>query len=163
MITYTEKGPGLHDAIRNAGHWIKQENGFWLSDNDTAVQSIIDGYSLVDVQTYVNNQVLVLAKKKFDAAIAGISSGEMSGWPILRQEANAYNASKNTADCPSIAQEANDRGITVDALVAKIVANSNYFNNLRASISGTSGKHRDAIKALMTIDAVLAYDYTLGW
>jgi hypothetical protein len=44
MITYTEKGSGLHDAIRKAGHWLREENGVWLSSNDADVQAIIDGY-----------------------------------------------------------------------------------------------------------------------
>lgn len=48
-ITYTEKGPGLHLAVRAAGHWLRQENGAWQSSNDVAVQAIIDSY---DPMTY---------------------------------------------------------------------------------------------------------------
>ena len=44
MIQYTEKGPGLHSAIAQAGHWLRQENGVWISSDDAAVQAIIDGY-----------------------------------------------------------------------------------------------------------------------
>lgn len=44
MIQYTEKGVGLHQAIRAAGHWLREENGQWVSSNDAAVQAIIDGY-----------------------------------------------------------------------------------------------------------------------
>jgi hypothetical protein len=44
MISYNEKGSGLHEAIRKAGHWLREENGVWISSNDTAVQAIIDGY-----------------------------------------------------------------------------------------------------------------------
>ena len=43
-ITYTEKGQGLHLAIRKAGHWLREENGVWVSSNDTAVQAIIDSF-----------------------------------------------------------------------------------------------------------------------
>ena len=42
MIQYTEKGYGLHNAIRAAGHWLREENGAWVSSNDEAVQAIID-------------------------------------------------------------------------------------------------------------------------
>ncbi len=44
-ITYVEKGVGLHDAVRAAGHWLAQVNGVWQSSNDAAVQSIIDSYN----------------------------------------------------------------------------------------------------------------------
>lgn len=45
MINYTEKGAGLHDAIREAGHWLREENGVWVASNDGAVQAIIDAYN----------------------------------------------------------------------------------------------------------------------
>lgn len=44
MITYTEKGPGLHAAIRQAGHSLRQENGAWIASDATAVQAIIDAF-----------------------------------------------------------------------------------------------------------------------
>lgn len=43
-INYTEKGTGLHEAIRDAGHALVEENGIWLADDALAVQAIIDGY-----------------------------------------------------------------------------------------------------------------------
>lgn len=43
-ITYTEKGFGLHEAVRAAGHRLEQVNGQWLADDAAAVQAIIDGY-----------------------------------------------------------------------------------------------------------------------
>lgn len=44
MINYVEKGIGLHDAIRNAGHWLIERNNVWISSNDDAVQAIINAY-----------------------------------------------------------------------------------------------------------------------
>lgn len=44
MINYIEKGPWLHIAISEAGHWLKQLNGVWVSDDDVAVQAIIDAF-----------------------------------------------------------------------------------------------------------------------
>ncbi len=43
-ISYTEKGAALHEAIRAAGHYLRQENGVWISSNDAAVQAIIDNF-----------------------------------------------------------------------------------------------------------------------
>ena len=44
MITYTEKGYGLHAAIRDAGFFLKKRDGVWISSDDVAVQAIIDNY-----------------------------------------------------------------------------------------------------------------------
>lgn len=44
MINYTEKGAGLHAAIVAAGHVLVQRNGVWESDDDAAVQAIVDAY-----------------------------------------------------------------------------------------------------------------------
>lgn len=45
MITYTEKGKWMHDAISDAGHSLHQvENGDWISSNDIAVQAIVDSF-----------------------------------------------------------------------------------------------------------------------
>lgn len=51
-INYLEKGAQLHAAIRAAGHWLREENGAWVSSNDEAVQAIIDAYDpLPDYKT----------------------------------------------------------------------------------------------------------------
>jgi len=44
MIRYTEKGYDLHEAIAAAGHRLVQVDGEWVSDDDTAVQAIIDSF-----------------------------------------------------------------------------------------------------------------------
>ena len=44
MITYTEKGARLHTLVQDSGHFLKQVDGVWVSDDDTAVQTIIDAY-----------------------------------------------------------------------------------------------------------------------
>lgn len=46
-IRYTEKGSRLHEAIRAAGHWLREENGEWVSSDDAAVQAIIDSFDPV--------------------------------------------------------------------------------------------------------------------
>lgn len=52
MINYTEKGRHLHEAIRKAGHWLREENGQWVSSDDVAVQAIINAYDpLPDYKT----------------------------------------------------------------------------------------------------------------
>ena len=45
MITYTEKGAHLHTLVQDSGHFVKQVDGVWVSDDDVAVQAIIDAYN----------------------------------------------------------------------------------------------------------------------
>lgn len=44
MISYTEKGAGLHAAIGAAGHSLWCADGEWMSSDDAAVQALIDGF-----------------------------------------------------------------------------------------------------------------------
>lgn len=43
-ITYTEKGLWLHDYIVEQGHWLRQVDGVWVSDDDVAVQALIEEF-----------------------------------------------------------------------------------------------------------------------
>lgn len=43
-INYIEKGIGLHKEIFRQGYKLYELNGEWISNNDIAVQGIIDNY-----------------------------------------------------------------------------------------------------------------------
>lgn len=162
-ITYTEKGLGMHAAVAQAGHWIKQVNGQWMADDAAAVQAIIDGYSLAQAIGHRQTECLAIAKGLRDKAISGVSAGEMAGWPIKLAEARAFAADPVGANTPMLAAEAAARGVTVAELVSKVGGNSTRFAALEAAIGGTDGRHRDALARLTTFDAVAAYDLTAGW
>lgn len=162
MIVYIEKGAGLHKAIEAAGHTMVQCDRVWVSSDDVAVQAIIDGYTIAQAQTAKCAEVIALATSKFDKAIESYSRGELSRWPTLRDEADAY-AANPAAAVPRISSEAAVRGITVDALAAKVRSNAVQFDGLGDQIAGTSGKHRDAIGVLIDFASVAAYDFSTGW
>ena len=160
-IYYTEKGAGLHEAIRAAGHWIAQHDGQWVSSNDQAVQAIIDGYTLAQAKAAKCGEVLALAKALRDRAISAVSAGEMASWPIKRAEAAAFH--EGGTDCPFLTAEATQRGISLEALVAKVDANAARFQALEAAIGGADGKHRDNIMALSSFAEVADYSFANGW
>lgn len=162
-VIYTEKGAGLHDAVRSAGHMLIQRDGHWLADDAAAVQAIIDGYALAQAIAHRQAECLAIAKGLRDKAIAGISPGEMAGWPIKLAEARAYSADPSTAQTPMLSAEAAARGVTVAELVGKVGGNSARFAALEAAIGGTDGRHRDALSALTTFEDLAAYDLTVGW
>ena len=161
MIDYIEKGPGLHRAIRDAGHWLEQRDGVWISSDDIAVQAIIDWYTLDQAKTARRGEVSAVARRKYDLITSGISAAEMAGWPILLSEALAYRASGAVG--AAIQAEADIRGIAVADLVTKIEGNAAQFQAARAAIAGTDGRKRDEIDALTTFEAVAGYDIHEGW
>lgn len=160
-VQYTEKGYQVHSKIQAAGHWLRQENGVWISSNDVAVQSIIDSYTINDLKTTKKNDILAYAKKLRDKAISAISPGEMASWPIKLSEASAFAA--GSTNTPMLSAEAAIRGITVGEMVAKVGGNAANFSTLEAQIGGTDGRHRDNLDKLLTFEEILAYDFSTGW
>lgn len=93
---------------------------------------------------------------KFAAAkrisMAGVPSPEYGSWPLKLAEAEAGGG-------PMLEMEAAARGITLEALIAKVLANAASYAQLEATIAGTAGKHRDAINALQTKEELINYDW----
>lgn len=161
-ITYEAKGNGMHEAISAAGHWLHQVDGAWIASNDGAVQAIIDAYSIEHARVRKYAAVSMHAKNSRDLITASIAAGEMAAWPIKRAEAEQY-ASGSTADCPTLSAEALARGISLEALVAKVLANAARFVAAEVAIGGADGRHRDAIATLDSFEAIAAYDFSTGW
>lgn len=159
MINYTEKGHGLHEAVRAAGHALRQENNAWTSSNDVAVQAIIDAYTLADAQAAVSDEIDAEAKKIRDRAMKGISPSEMAAWATKYQEAKALQAGGPAADAVNLKAEADFRGVSLANLATKVIQKFNQTANREAKIAGFAGKHKDAVKALTSFAAVLAYDW----
>lgn len=163
MINYIEKGAGLHAALRAAGLHLRDENGTWIADDEAAVQAIIDAFSVADAAAYVCQDIEAEAKRLRDKAIKAISPGEMAGWPIKLAEAAKFSVSGDPADAPLLAAESAARGIDLPAMMVKVQSNAGGFAALEAQIGGTSGRHRDAVRALDTFEAIAAYDWSAGW
>jgi hypothetical protein len=163
MITYREKGGGLHGAIAAAGHWLREEDGVWISSDDAAVQAIIDGYPLAACQAEICAAIDAHAAARRDAATAGVSASEMASWPVKRAEALAHAADPMAGAAPVLAVEAAARGVPLDAVVARVLANAQALATLEATIAGVAGRHKDAVRATQSFAAALAYDWSTGW
>lgn len=163
MIDLKNKGAfaGLFAAIAAAGHACIIRNGQPVSSDDVAVQAIIDGYTLDDARSEIAARIDAMAKDKRDRVVASISPAEMASWSIKRAEAAAYDGTDTSA--PFLAAEAAARGVPTAVLVEKVIQKGAMLSSLEAAISGTSGRHGDAVKALGTFEAIAAYDYSTGW
>lgn len=98
----------------------------------------------------------LVASSLRDKATAGTSPAEMSSWPLKLAAANAGGG-------PMLQLEAQFRGITEAALIALVLDSAAQLSQLEAMIAGVSGRHRDAINALTTIEEVCGYDMRAGW
>ncbi len=163
MITYINKGPGLSEAIVRAGHWLMLGSHGWESSNDSAVQAIIDAYTLDQAKAYRCAEVLAKSRELRDQVTATVAPGEMASWPIKRDEALDYGKVGELASCPALRAEANARQITLAQLVAKVNVNAARFMAAEAAIGGTDGRHRDAINAMTSFEAVATYDIDANW
>lgn len=153
----------LQERIRYAGHWLAEVDGVWQADSADAVQAIIDSFTPAELADAVCAQIEALATAKRNAVVAPFSPGEMSSWPIKLTEARQFGVSGNPADAQFLAREAAKRGISLQQLVDKVIANAAQLSAIEAYIAGINGMHRDAVRALLTHEQVLAYDYTAGW
>ncbi|MEX5744658.1 hypothetical protein [Massilia sp. X63] len=120
-------------------------------------------FSLDDAKSYKCELVERHAKTLRDRLTSNLSKGELSSWPIKREEARQWEMLREQGECAILRAEAFERGISMDEMVAKVKGNAALFGNLEAGIAGVSGRHRDAIRALPDFDAVADYDFSAGW
>lgn len=160
MITYTEKGHGLHAAITNAGHWLIQEDGVWKSSDDAAVQQIIDSFDpLPQVQAAM-----------WEAIQAERESRKLAGLPL--------NGKRFHSDADSRIQQlglvmlgnnipAGLQWKTMDGSFVEMtptLAQQIFVGTAQrdTAIFAAAEAHRTAMLALPWPDAA-QYDYSQGW
>lgn len=135
--------------------------------NDEAVPRTLEG-ATAEKLAAINTYAADLRRTVRQASQPYATDEEMSTWSMKRAEALAYRAFLNPADAPTLAVEAQVRGVTLDEIVDRVSANAAYLTNMEAVISGNAGRHRDAVNALAadpaaTVEQIDGYDFTIGW
>jgi hypothetical protein len=153
MITYTEKGIDLHDAIERAGYTLAEWSDGWRAtrkddgssgaDVDAAVQSIIDGYTLSDAVRPVVAKVKALAYAKI---IAFLPEWKQSNCNARLNELNEARFSRPLTESEQ----------------AEVEAMRALWNRAKA-IRAASDVHEANLAALATFAAVQQYDITSNW
>lgn len=126
------------------------QDGQFVNGPDTVFET------LAEAQADRSAVVDMVAASLRNQATAGTSPAEMSSWPLKLAAANAGGG-------PMLALEAQCRGITEAELIALVLGSAAQLSQLEAVIAGVSGKHRDAIAAMTTIEEVCAYDMRADW
>lgn len=104
-----------------------------------------------------------IARQKRDMVVAGISPAEMASWPIKRAEALAYQSTGAESAAPSLALEAQARGVAIADLAGKVLAKAAQLAALEAGIAGRCGAIQDAAAAAQSDAELLAIDLEAGW
>ena len=102
------------------------------------------------------------AVKKIDDILAGMAAKGADRFLVVT-DAIAYQASNNTADAPSIALEAQARGVSLAVLADKVLAKATQLAALEAAIAGRCGAIHDAAAAAQSEAELLAIDLEAGW
>jgi hypothetical protein len=153
MITYIEKGYGLQLAITQAGHWLHRENGVWVSDNDVAVQAIINGYNPLPYEQQVAiSQINAAVQAKLAKVVSAYPDLEVSTWPQQMAEAEAFTANAS-ASTPMLSAIAAASGQTVASLASTVLGKAAAYT----VASGTPVGQRQ----LYTAQVMAATDWAL--
>lgn len=151
MINYIEKGSDLHKRITEAGHWLIQRDGVWVSDDDTAVQTIIDAYDpLPPARAEAIGRVKQSAANKY-GEYASAAPGKDAVYAAKQLEAQQHAI--NAAIGPYMQARINKTGETAAAIAAEWSAKSTAWNALAAQI--------DAIQDNATAQINTATDWTV--
>ena len=98
-------------------------------------------------------QVLAASDAAMAALSASYSEHEKLSWPKQEAEAKALQADPE-ASAPLLRGIAATRGIALEALMAKVLANVKAYESASAFILGTQQKYEDEIAAATTIEGV---------
>jgi len=138
MISYIEKGIGLHEEIARQGHRLENRDGTWISDNDAAVQAIIDSYDPLPYEKQQAHSAIDEAAGRARARYITVAPGQESTYQLKREQAQAYKNAGYTGAVPALVQaEADATGSTPQQAADNILAVAAQWETLAAQIEKT--------------------------
>jgi hypothetical protein len=96
VINYVEKY-GLQKAITDAGHWLVRIDDVWTSDDDVAVQAIIDGYN--PLPAYKQRKIDAIKQDGLNE-IAKVFPA-LNSYAMVQLEAERWQSLVNAAKSPT--------------------------------------------------------------
>lgn len=90
-----------------------------------------------------------------DAIRAGYAPDEIQSWPQQQAQAEAY-AADNNAVVPLLTAMAKARGVAVDVLASRIIANAATYSAAYGQALGIKQARQDALDAALTIAQIEA-------
>jgi hypothetical protein len=161
MIHYIEKGAGLHQAVQKAGHWLRQENGTWVSSNDAAVQAIIDAYDPLPEAKAAKWEAIKVERDKRKNAGFLVQGNRFHSDPDSRIQ--QLGLVMMGAGVPAGLQWKTIGGSFVTMTPA--LAQSIFTATAQAdsAIFAAAETHRATVDAMTDLAAIVGYDFSGGW
>ena len=150
MISYIEKGVGLHLAISKQGYSLSKIDGVWVSSNDTEVQAIIDSYNpLPEVQKEHIDRVNVKAGEARVKHVTNIPFQE-AAYQGKEADVRKYKADGYPADLtlyPFTAAEADATGLSPRISADKVIVQADQWLVLSSEVERLRRKASVLIEA----------------
>ena len=150
-INYIEKGKYLHQAIGEAGYTLIQIDGVLFSDNDDAVQAIIDSFNPLPLlqKEYIDlvNKVAGETRIKY---VTNVPFQE-AAYQMKEADTRRYKADGYPSDLtlyPFTAFEADATGLTPTQAADLVIAQADQWVLLSAMIEGLRRKATVSIEAV---------------
>lgn len=161
MIAYTEKGSGLHSAISKAGHWLRQQNGVWISSNDAAVQAIIDSYDPLPPAR--EKKWREIQARRDELAAGGVTVGAHKFHSDTPSRIQQLGLVMMGAAMPAGLNWKTMSGafVTMTPTLAGQIFQATAGSD--AAIFGAAEAHKAAVYALESTALIEAYDHMSGW
>ncbi len=161
MITYTEKGAGLHEAIVAAGHWIEQRDGTWISSDDVAVQAIIDGYDPLPLAR--ERKWREIQVRRDALAAGGVTVGPYKFHSDTPSRIQQLGLVVMGAGILAGLQWKTMSGafVAMTPMLARQILQATVASD--AAIFAAAEAHKAAAFALPTATQIDAYDISVGW
>jgi len=152
MITYTEKGYGLHSTIGKAGYTLSNIDGVWQSSDDDAVQLIIDAYNPLLSQKAATsalvNKAAGKARVKYTTDVPYQSDSYRAKLAdCVKFKADGY-PQNNITQYPYVNARSVRHGVSGKVSADEIIAISDQWNLLMFNIENLRDTANEAIDAL---------------
>lgn len=169
MARYQERALGVWDrrlkmlALPGTPEWTAYQAYLAETGEQPDPAPLAEPLTLEAVRTEKLALIENLAGDIRRKVVGRASPQEMASWSLKAGQAQAYLASGSALDAPLLMNEARARGVTLDAIAARVSNNATNFERAESLIAGVCGKHKDAVAALGTVAEIQAYDIEAGW
>lgn len=150
MISYIEKGQGLHDEIAKQGHWLRQRDNVWISSDDVAVQAIIDNYDPTATAKAASIAAVDIAAGEARSRYLTIAPGQELTYEQKRRNSYDFRAAgypSDIEDYPMVKAESEATGSTPAEAADSILATAAAWTTMAAYIEKVRRKASVDIKA----------------
>ena len=127
-ITFTYMSPGLMAAIEGSGHWLMNTDGVWGSDDDPAVQAIIDAFDAVGYERGQRQATLNAAcSAAINAGFPSSALGEASTYTVTPTDQTNLISACTAAQAALAASKAWSANLTVNEFDVVFVSGHYYL------------------------------------